>query len=306
MVENFGEIFSNSWKELKENFKTFLIILITLSFIPSVIFFIIEVLWMKDFYNVFKPGVEPDISQIISLFTGPKFLLLAIVFIAMIFIGNWLYSSLIYNSLYKKKTMSVRESLKGGKKYFWKFFGLMIIMFLVFSLPILVLVGIMFGILFFAQASGIGLIILIVILFNLIIIGYLIFILYLVINWIFSVYALIGENKGVIESLRRSKELVKGKWWITFGYLLLLILIMIGISILFSIPAMIINLILSIAYGSTAGDISAFSKGFSDFLVISSIISFVFNILSQIIILPLTVFFIKNFYLSRKKGPKEK
>ena len=304
-MENLGELFSNSWKELKENFKSFLLILILLSFIPSLIFFVIEIFWLKDFLSLgFGSGLQPDSSQIIPLFTGPKFILLSLAFIAMIFIGNWLYTSLIYNSLYKKKKMSVGESLRGGKKYFWKFFGLMIIMLLVFSLPVFVLMGIIAGIVFLTQASGIGLIILFILLFSLILIGYFIFIIYLGVKWLFSPYALIGENKGIIDSLKESSKLVKGKWWRTFGYLILLVLIIIAISIVFSIPAMIINVILSIAYG-VSGQANPLSSGFSDYFVITSIVSFIFNMLSQIIAVPFVVFFIKNFYLERKKGAKK-
>ena len=89
-------------------------------------------------------------------------------------------ASFIYNALYRKKEMSVGETLAGGKRYFWRFFW--------FSL--------VYGIFSFG-------------LFLLFIIPGIIFMVF----WLFSSYVLIGENKRILESLKESHNIVKGKWW---------------------------------------------------------------------------------------------
>ncbi len=44
--------------------------------------------------------------------------------------------------------------------------------------------------------------------------------------WIFASYIFIGENKGILESLKISHQIVKGKWWKVFGWTLLFVLIL--------------------------------------------------------------------------------
>lgn len=48
---------------------------------------------------------------------------------------------------------------------------------------------------------------------------------YLSVAWVFYVYAIGLSDKKGMEPMRYSKALVKGKWWRTFGYLLLLAVI---------------------------------------------------------------------------------
>ncbi|MFH0876222.1 MAG: hypothetical protein V1859_09870 [archaeon] len=65
--------------------------------------------------------------------------------------------------------------------------------------------------------------------------------------WIFAPFALISDGKGVMESMAYSKKLVTGRWWTVFGYHLLFILIMVGISfglnLVIFLPVVFLNFI---------------------------------------------------------------
>lgn len=58
----------------------------------------------------------------------------------------------------------------------------------------------------------------------------------------FYMYAYIVEDTGVVESLQRSYELVKGNWWVTLGYLIVFGIISFILSLIFAIPTLLITL----------------------------------------------------------------
>lgn len=49
--------------------------------------------------------------------------------------------------------------------------------------------------------------------------------------WMLAPYIYLYEKKSITESLRLSKKRLNGKWWLSFGYMCLLILIYIGVMI---------------------------------------------------------------------------
>jgi len=161
--------------------------------------------------------------------------------------------SLIYIAL-QRKNLSFKQSIKGGLHYFWKYIGLSLLLFICL-IP----------------------------LFLLLIIPGLIFSIY----WSFSPYILMNENTGIWESMKKSKSIVKGKWWKVFGYVLLLGIIVGVISLIFSTPKNILD------------NLSNFPKGIE-----YSVIYFITNIIKSfaiLIITPLTILFYKNFYFDLRK-----
>ncbi|MCG8306215.1 MAG: hypothetical protein MI975_02410 [Cytophagales bacterium] len=73
----------------------------------------------------------------------------------------------------------------------------------------------------------------------LIVVGFLVFIIpgiYLMIALALSVPALLFERLGIIESIRRSFGLIKGKWWSTFGLLFVASILMYAVSMIFILP----------------------------------------------------------------------
>lgn len=299
MGKKFGEIFSDSWKEYKDNWKVYSSMLLLLSIIPSLIVFLIEIFYMRDilFYTFSETGAL-SLATIFSM----RFLLFIIMSIIIAILGVWLQASLIYNSLYKKKLMKVKESLLGGKKYFWKLLGLSLLILLIFFM-IFAAVGIIIGIgVIIILALGIANIIsiLIILLLVLLVIAAIIFAIYLGINWTFSVYVLIGENKRIMDSLRISKGFVKGRWWKTFGYLILFGLILLVVFILIAMISLLINLIIN----PSGFNPTTMPSIDSNLFIISQFVSYILDFLVALIITPFSVLFLKNLYLSWKSNKK--
>lgn len=58
----------------------------------------------------------------------------------------------------------------------------------------------------------------------------------------FYMYVYIVEDRSVVDSLQRSYELVKGNWWVTFGYLIVFGIISFLLSLIFSIPTLFVTI----------------------------------------------------------------
>jgi len=243
----FGDLLLKSWSEYKQNFGTILKIFLVLSLIPSVIFAIL----------VFFFGLKTEITTLSEIMTFLPLVLIG--FFAIIILSFIMTLAYVYMG-FGKKNISFGESIKGGLKSFWRFIGLAILVFLIFLLFFLPMI--IFSILMYVNVYFI---ILSIIFF---IIGF-VFVIKYYVSWVFTVFILVKENVGPLEAMRRSKTMVKGKWWGTFGYIILLGIIIILISIPFSIIGLFVGIL-----GS----------------------------LSALITTPLTLLFIKNFYLDRKGG----
>ena len=73
---------------------------------------------------------------------------------------------------------------------------------------------------------------------------------YLAVRWLLAPVAVIDQNRGPVEALRRSGMLIRGHWWPTFGTLVLVGLIGFGLELLLAIGIGVVrNLFLS---GATA------------------------------------------------------
>ncbi len=120
-------------------------------------------------------------------------------------------------------------------------------------------------------------------LFILLIIPGIIFMVY----WTLASYVFINEKKGIIASLKESMRLVKGRWWKTLGYGILIFLIVIAIGIGIGLIGMVIQLILGIPLqGHSVG---AFWM--------TRVVDFV----SKVFTTPIIVLFFKNMYLDYRK-----
>ena len=249
MEKGFGDLFSESWNEYRRNFKLFFMLLLWLVFVPALIIFIIG-MGLPDVSDVANP-----IDALKILFSSPFTYILAVLGFVKIILYLILSVSLIYFVFYNKRIKSYGEAIRGGMNYFWGYLGLNIV--LVFLLFFLFLLLIIPGILF-------------------------------LVYWTFAFYILIGENKGIWESMKESKKLVRGRWWKVFGYALLFFLILAAISLVLSIPSIIVGLVTS--------------KG----NIFVSALSLITNWIISLLFTPLSVLFFKNFYLELKKGKAEK
>ena len=265
MAKRFSEILSQSWAEYKSNFKLIFKIFLILYIIPNLATLLFSTYGLS--------GVNEKLSAItaiegisataaieaikeILLSEVPALAIFAVLSLISIALSIIMWVTLINFSfslsLRKKqsKIATTSQAIKSASKYLGKYILLAIAV-------SLALMG----------------------LYLLLIIPGIIFTIY----WIFAAYILVGENADIIESMKRSKAVVRGRWWKVFGYCLLLLLVFMGISLLFSIPGSILGAIFQ-----------------------STVVSDIFSLASYIITIPLGILFLKNFYLDLKTGLKKK
>jgi len=244
MKKGFGQLFSESLKEYGSKFVIILKSFLFLYFIPVAI---IGILALIVFLSVFGSGFGystisgNSISNLFSI-TGfstltsntgnPTILLwiipLAIILFVILLVLITLLNICYINIGFFNKEKSFKNVFNRSKKYFWKYIGLSLLIYLclVPLYLLLIIPGIIFSI-----------------------------------YWIFAFYVLVRENTGIWESMKRSKIIVKGKWWKVFGYSLLLGLIIVAVSL------------------------------------VSNFIPFVEMFVNMLVLVPFTILFFKNFYL---------
>tara|TARA_Y100000310_G_scaffold235908_1_gene239079 strand:+ start:378 stop:1241 length:864 start_codon:yes stop_codon:yes gene_type:complete len=284
-----GEVFKQSFKDYKLNFKLILKIFLWLSVVPYILFTIFFALIGDSVpgMSIFQgSSIETVPLASLSLGTG---IIFAIVLIINLFIGAWFYLSLYYSLIHNKKgKMSFSETAKKSLTYFWRALFISLIITLIIIFP-----GTLLG-LTIAFWKSIPLIIGILLILSFI--AFLIYMVYLLIQFVFSYYILLGENKKAIESLKTSKALVKGRWWLVLAYVLLTILIIITFSLVFAIPQLIIGAIAGLTLLATQNIVLRF---------ILNIISYIIGLAANIALIPFVILFFKNLYLELKGEKKE-
>jgi len=297
-----GTVFLSTWQDYKRSFRLVLKTFWWFSIFPAIIFGIIALIFI-----LFTINPQGDISFLTSgaeTFIPLLFLVLFIIyFIVIIVLNLFLSLTLYFNGLFNGKgDMSFGDVVKGGAKHFWRYVGLIIIMVLVFIAVFIP--GVLMILLTIAIWSSLVLafkIILVLLIIALFILA-LIFYIYLAVSWIFSPYILIEGKQGIVDSLRVSKALSRGKWWKTFGYVFLMGIILYGIAFVISIFSIIINFSLSL---SLIGVSTSGSTGLYVFLLsVQQIVKYIVNLIIAIILTPIFIFYIKNFYLEIKKSQK--
>ena len=122
---------------------------------------------------------------------------------------------------------------------------------------------------------------------------------FFLIRWLFSYIVLVGENKGGFSALKRSWEVVKGKSWRVLGYMILL-------AIFIGIFNYIIAIISGFILGYT-GNVSFIGEGATQQALVTpagSFINLIFGFVGKLIVSPLILIFLKNFYLELKGEKK--
>ncbi|MEK6918045.1 MAG: hypothetical protein AABW51_03790 [Nanoarchaeota archaeon] len=244
-MRGFGEIFKDTFNEYTEKFIHILKIFVFLYMIPVVVFsLILMVLFVGTYSSLglsFLKTGSFDLSEIvlnqetflslIPLFGG--------IFVFYLLLGIFYFLaaiSYIHTGFSKMKDISFDKSFAFARKNFWRFVGLTLLTILCIT-PLFILL-IIPGIIFW-------------------------------VFWAFSPYLLLSGNDGAWDSMKKSKTLVKGRWWNIFGCMLLLFIIMVVVS-------------------SVAG-----------------LIPFIGHIISSLVLTPFMILFFKNFYLDLKSGMKK-
>ena len=317
-----GEVFSATWQDYKKNFKLVLKTFWWFNILPAIvlgaIFLIIFLFFLSSIPRFNSEAYTNLTGANLASLTGNAikdssnlslfgytivFIVFIVIFaVVMIVFSILLYTTIYYASLYNKKDMGFRQAASMGKRYFWKFLGLSLLVALfifLFYVPGILYIIIDVGLWkFLDMAVKVILVLVSVVLFILAFI----FSLYFGVSWLFSPYALIGENKKIRESMKASRQITKGRWWMVFGYAILAGLIAVGISMVFAIPSFFISIFISLfsfgllAIGSVAG--------YAVLLILSLGVQYIFNLAAAIAITPFIVFFFKNFYLELRKSAK--
>lgn len=264
----FSDLVQKSIEDYKSNFKPILkFVLIFLGIILFLAFLFNSIVLIVD-ERVFSIMSDPVLTSqynqgTISL---PLYynIVSSIINIVYFFLALFVSVSLIAISV-KKQKFSYKELVEDGKSNYWKYLGLVIVVG-IFSL----------------------------LLFLLLIIPAIIFGVY----WTFAAYVFLEKKQKIMPSLKESRRIIKGRWWRTFGYLLLSALVILAVIIILSIIKLPVFIPLMLKTLSS----SNISLG----LLLGSITTdFIYQILVTLIITPLYVFFLKNFYFEMKKSVEE-
>lgn len=121
------------------------------------------------------------------------------------------------------------------------------------------------------------------------ILGAMFYIIYLVFRWAFVFIIRIHEGISFSESLKRSSYLIKENWWVTFGVIFLVYLIVMAIGSFFGLIQMLMNLGAGM---NNIGDISMVS------LIVTTITTFAASLLG---IIPMITIALQYFNLVEQK-----
>ncbi len=263
----FGRLLDKSFDEYKANFKSIFKLIILFVGIPYLLFTILQIVFVVTDPNVFSIVSN---SQLMNQLDSEE-LKIPLYYsitnagfsLVYLFFGILISAGLLGTSL-KKSKYSFKEIMETGKSKYWRFFGFSVVIFIFILLLSLLLIipGIMFGI-----------------------------------YWIFAACIFLEKKESIRNSLKKSKEMVKGRWWRTFGLYVLFGLVMIGIVIV----ASIINIPSAIFTMMSTLNGTPLSMWM---VIVSSILNLVYEVAISLIGVPLSVLFMKNFYFEMK-GKKE-
>lgn len=246
----FGDLFKETYSLFEDKWKVILGIALLFSFLPN---FILGIITRIIFEPLTQEGMIPTFSSMFELFAQTiPFTIVAMLF-SLLGTVSILYILKMHN---QNKEIGFSESVKGGSKYYWKvlLFSILITIFLSFLYLLLIIPGIIFST-----------------------------------YWTFSLLILFMEDAKIMESLKKSKQLVKGRWWRVFGYFLLLIIIVI-------IAQVIIGGIMEIIFG-----IFLATSSFTFITITSGVSTLLSAIISFFIII-----FLERFYTSIKNSENVK
>jgi len=264
----FSSLFQKSVDDYKSNFKPILKLVLIFSGIILLVSMLFQVISYISNETVFQIASNPDLIEQYNtgLITFPLYYSISNVILSLIsfFLTLFVSASLISVSV-KKSKFSYKDLFEMGKSKYWKYFGLSIVtgIFILLLTLLLIIPGIIFGV-----------------------------------YWAFVAYVFFDKDKKIMDSLKESRKIVKGRWWKTFGYILLFGLISLLIMIVASVVELPTYLIMMANIFSST-DISL------AVLIISSVTSMIYQFLVALVISPLFILFLKNFYLEMKKGVKE-
>jgi len=261
----FNKIFKESWRDYKTNFKSIFLIVFFFFIIPLIVVSAINWIWILSNESIRQLALNPHLidPETYDIFSAQYFTFIAVsglLGLVSFFISLFGLAGLTGISV-KKSKFSFREIVNIAKTSYFRYLGLFII--LMIFLLFLFLLFIIPGIIFFVY-------------------------------WTFALFILYDQKKGAIASLKSSFILVRRRWWKVFGYLILISIVLVAISIIFYLPPLILW-IFSLSYLTAKEPLPVW------FSILNTISNLIATIFGYLFVYPLSILFLKNFYFELKK-----
>jgi hypothetical protein len=229
--------------------------------------------------STFSNTANPSNAAISSMLGATSYICLAGL---LFFIVSGVISILMVGAVtsavaqrYLGRLVTIREAYVNARHGFWRILGV--------SVVIGIIIGVLYVIVAGGAVLGIGLGAAVN---NMMICGTVSFVLvaalfavaaYFLVRWSLVLQAIMIEGKGVFASMGRSSELVKGKWWRTFGIVIVgfLFFAVVGYLPTYLVQALLLTSSGALGVNATLAPIT---------MTISTVTSMVFGILSAPII----------------------
>lgn len=187
----FGGVFGDSWNLFTSKFGLFALLAFVFYYLPTVVY----KLWALSRFK--SSGVIAELAPIATETLGDTLALYSGSIVIWV-LGLVMSLSIIYVlNVKSKKGLTFGKMLKGGFGFLVAgiLVSLLLIVFLIPLFILLIIPGIIFGI-----------------------------------YWTFSLYALVIDKTSISGALKKSHDVVRGRWWKVFGYVILLGLIVVIFS----------------------------------------------------------------------------
>jgi hypothetical protein len=292
------EVFSKSLSEYKSNFGFFVksvglfIVLFSLitAIIPVIYFFSDGTYQRLGTLSVSDSSYAEVSSQMIFNQHLNMWIVVAIISLIGMLFSIYAYGG-IAGLLIKKKSLTYKSFINEGKNNFWRVLGfcLLVLLIVLISLIIISLPILLVYILRVLGNESTS----IAIFATLVFLALILAAIWIMINWIFSFFFFVGKSSRFRDSLRESRELIRGRWWKTFGYLILLFLFLAAVGIVVELPFGLVNLVLDMM-----GNNNYQSK-----IIINNLSNFV-SIIVQVFTFPFSLLYLKNLFFNYSESKK--
>jgi hypothetical protein len=236
-ARDFSQKINATFAFLKQNFKSLSKSLLFIAG-PSVL---ISVALMSsmigDIFTLSQAG-SANPEAVTNMFTSTAFWMQLLVMMAFFMVTTVMTFSAInhYMVLYEERRSSnidVATVWQRARSSFWSYVGAFFLFFLLLMAVYFVLVLIMVALAAISQ---------IMMFFGILLVYATIF--YLGVCSSFTFFIMTYEKKNFIDSLTRSFRLINGEWWSSFGYYLIIYLVMSAVAMAFILPIYIVLIVI--------------------------------------------------------------
>lgn len=208
-----GDLFDGSLTLFRRHFGT-LAGLSVLAFLPVALIGVPIQIAM----NQALQSAQPDLSGLTGVFVAIAAIIPIYLFLFDVSFGAILYAA---GRARLGDPVTIGAAFRHGLRRFWRLLAVQLLWGLAVTLLWVTIIGIPFGI-------------------------------YLSVLWAFVQHAVVLDDSGVFEAFGRSRALVRGMWWRTFGIALLFLLFISVLGAIIGIPLGIVVAILAVAQGPEA------------------------------------------------------